>query len=422
MALLSLVRAGAATASAANYAVLHNFTSGKFSAEPLAPLLAVGGNTFFGTSTAGGNSGCARFGSTGCGTVFQLTRAASSPSGWTETVLFRFPGGKGPWFPLAGLTPGPGGVLYGTTVDSLDGDPFECVPGDYCGTAFQLAPPASRHGNWTETDLFRFNGQTDGVPEFSGLVSDGKGNLYGTTCELSASFHGTVFELTPPLNGKGWWTKTVLHTFVTDGACPSGNVVFDGNGNVYGATIYGGSNNVGVIYKLAPPINKSGIWKETVLYNFGINTCWPNTNLIFDATGNLYGTARGCPQLPGAVFELSPPKRQGGHWTETLPVVFFGKTSITPNMGLVFDRAGNIYGTTANGGTSGHGTLFQLKRSGMVWTETVLHSFDFGTGYIPGAGPVFGADGALYGTTWKGGSRGGPCKADGCGVVFRITP
>jgi len=421
----------AVTGSAANpsYTVLHRFVDGKFSARPLAPLIADGAGNFYGTASAGGNGGCVRYGSTGCGTVFELTRSSAPGGPWTENVLFRFAGGSKPWWPMAGLTMDAAGNFFGTTTDSPYGAPDSCVPGDYCGSAFQLTPPSKPLGAWTETDLYRFNPDTDGVPSFSGLVPDDKGNLYGTTCTGGPNFNGTVFQLTPPPKAGSWWTKTSLIGFHRDESCPSGNVVFDGAGNLYGTTFYGGSQNLGLVFMLTPPAKPGAHWTKTVLFEFGSNTCFPQTNPIFDGSSNLYGTARGCPAFPGAVFRLTPPRQPGGSWTETVLVTFEGSNGDSPTAGLIFDDAGNLYGTTENGGAYGHGTIFQLKPPAgndagetTGWTETILHSFNEGGGDVPWVGPIFGMGGALYGTTSDGGYRRGVCKVAGCGAVFKVAP
>jgi uncharacterized repeat protein (TIGR03803 family) len=157
-----------------------------------------------------------------------------------------------------------------------------------------------------------------------------------------------------------------------------------------------------------------------VLYQFGSNACSPKTDLIFDGNGNLYGTAQGCPALPGAVFRLTPPPTRGGSWTESVLAYFHGVTNYDPATTLTLDSAGNLYGATASGGAYGHGTVFRLKSPG--WTQTVLHSFNGSDGDFPIAGPVFGPGGALYGTTSDGGYRGHDCKVGGCGVAYKIAP
>jgi uncharacterized repeat protein (TIGR03803 family) len=305
------------------------------------------------------------------------------------------------------------GNLFGMTTDGgTDG----CFT-KFCGTAFEVKPPSRPGQKWTETDLYRFSTGAGGNNPASGLTLDEDGNLYGTTETYGPAYNGTVFRLTRPTKSHGWWTETVLSGFDRGGSWPSGNVVFDKVGNLYGTTFYGGAQNFGIVFMLAP--KSSGHWTETVLYQFGSNACSPKTNLIFNH-GSLYGTAQGCPALPGAVFRLTPPARRGGAWTESVLATFNGGTNYDPATTLTFDNAGNLYGTTAGGGTHGHGTVFQLRAG--TWAETVLHSFTGRDGDFPTAGPVFGMGGALYGTTSDGGYRGGVCKVAGCGIVFTVAP
>ena len=141
--------------------------------------------------------------------------------------------------------------------------------------------------------------------------------------------------------------------------------------------------------------------------------------MIFDGSGNLYGAAQGCPALPGAIFRLAKPKH-GNSWSESVVAYFRGTSNFDPTTSLTFDGAGNLYGTTASGGTYGRGTVFQLKPPS--WAETVLYSFRNRDGDFPTSGPIFGLGGALYGTTLDGGYRGGICKHGGCGVVYKLSP
>jgi uncharacterized repeat protein (TIGR03803 family) len=218
--------------------------------------------------------------------------------------------------------------------------------------------------------------------------------------------------------------ETLLYSFSfntagTDGAAPVGNLVFDTTGNLYGATSSGGSSNdAGMIYELSP--KSGGGWTEKILYAFTgqADGGAPLGSLIFDANGNLYGTAGGGAQAQGVVFELSP--QSGGTWTEQVIYTFSGETDANaPNGGLIFDKSGNLYGTTESGGAyAAYGTVFELSpQSGGTWTEQILHSFDnnFVDGYRPLDSLIFDADGNLYGTTSYGG-------ANAMGTVFELTP
>ena len=242
-----------------------------------------------------------------------------------------------------------------------------------------------------------------------------------------------MFKLTPTVGGA--WTETVLYNFGngTDGYAPSGGLIRDAAGNLYGTTEFGGTNHCfigqdrgcGTVFELTP--TAGGEWTETVLHNFGSGTdgFTPVAGLIFDAAGNLYGTTGdGGNYGYGTVFELTP--TNGGSWTETVLYSFNlqGSGGYGPGVGpLVFDAAGSLYGTAFYGGAYPGGTAFKLTPTvGGDWTETVLYSFGNGTdGSGPfAAGLIFDAAGNLYGTTWYGGTH--QCGQYGCGTVFELTP
>jgi uncharacterized repeat protein (TIGR03803 family) len=232
-----------------------------------------------------------------------------------------------------------------------------------------------------EKILYSFSGM-DGAAPVAGLIRDASGNLYGTTswgggisaqsCNASDDGCGTVFELTPEANGT--WTETVLYSFTgqADGSQPVSNLTFDDNGNLYGTTVAGGSSTYpcnlggcGVVFRLSPSTN--GEWTEEVLYSFsGYNDGnAPSSGVILDAQGNLYGTTlQGGSNDVGTVFELSP--KAGGGWQETVLHSFtnngYGTDGAYPEGGLIFDRVGNLYGTTNEGGVFMYGSVFELKQ------------------------------------------------------------
>jgi len=295
------------------------------------------------------------------------------------------------------------------------------------------ATPASAADR--EKVLYAFKGGSDGLSP-SALIFDAAGNLYGTT------FHGgnyqcdpyfgcgTVFKLEPGAQGK--WSKTVLHTFAgKDGANPSGGLIFDAAGNLYGTTISGrGGEGLGTVFKLAPGLGHE--WTETVLHTFNNKDGGlPASSLIFDTAGNLYGTTQiGGAHGFGTVFKLAPGAH--GKWTETVLHSFNGKDGSGPESALIFDSRGNLYGTTIAGGNiaycygNGCGTVFKLvPGADGKWTHTVLHSFTGkdGDGDQPWSSLVFDAAGNLYGTTNLGGDLNSTtCLGYGCGVVFRLAP
>jgi uncharacterized repeat protein (TIGR03803 family) len=212
--------------------------------------------------------------------------------------------------------------------------------------------------------------------------------------------------------------ETVLHNFNSkDGAIPGG-LIFDSSGNLYGTTDVGGKFGDGTVFELSP--KAGGGWTETVLHNFDYNHkdgVFPEPSLTFDHAGNLYGTTDlGGKYEYGMAFELSP--KAGGGWTETVLHNFNknGKDGAYPYAGLIVDANGNLYGTTWEGGKFGDGTVFELSpKTGGGWTETILHNFDGKDGVLPEAGLTLDAFGNLYGTTFLGGKNG-------TGTVFELSP
>ena len=348
-------------------------------------------------------------GANGAGTVFELAHSTGS---WKETVLHSFTGAYGAddgGYPNAGLIFDNAGNLYGTVC---------CGGANRGGTVFELSPSS---GGWTETILHSFpiNTGGDGFAPQAGLIFDSAGNLYGTTSQ-GGNGYGTVFQLTP---SSGGWTETILHSFTdSDGSEPFASLIFDSAGNLYGTTSYGGATGHGTVFELTP---SSRGWTENVLYSFRSNSvagclptdgpgdgCYPGAGLIFDKAGNLYGTTvEGGANGYGAVFELTP---SNGDWTETLLYSFTNGASdgSDPVAGLILDKVGNLYGT-ARSSPNGCGTVFELSHSNGGWTETVLHSFTGSDGSYPKAGLIFDSVGNLYGTTFYGGTAG-------YGIVFEI--
>ncbi len=227
----------------------------------------------------------------------------------------------------------------------------------------------------TETPLYSFTGDSiDGSFPLAGLVFDGEGNLFGTTSYGGTHDWGTAFKLSPPASGSGTWTRKTIHSFdlgASEGALPGARLAFH-NDALYGVTsVAGGVNECcGVVFSLTFGGNTG--WQIHVLHSFtGADGSAPSSGVIFDAAGNMYGTASqgGGSTLCGAygcgsVYELSPPSVPGGPWAETVLYTFTGASDGgNPGGELVFDSAGSLYGTAAVGGTSGGGGVFQLTPS-----------------------------------------------------------
>jgi uncharacterized repeat protein (TIGR03803 family) len=413
--------------AASRESVLYDF-HGKDGNVPSSLMLGADG-ALYGTTVEGGTNSCL---GQGCGVVFRLVRGSDGK--WRETVLHNFAGTDGE-FPSGTLVADKGGNLYGTTPD---GGPSCSQLG--CGVVFELL--RGKGDKWTFKVLHNF-AVTDGANPYAGMIFDSLGNLYGTASGggnvspcINQGGCGVVFELTP--NGKGNWTETVVYAFDgTDGGGPLGSVTFDSSGNLYGTTSYGGGGGGGTVFKLTP--GKNGQWSERVVHPFSFDTrdgYEPGSGLIFDSSGNLYGTTpfggtKG-EQGWGTAFELAP--GAGGKWKETILRTFdrakFGGGDVSS--GLASDSAGNFYGTAGwggrydcpSGGGLGCGVIFKVsQKTNGKWSETVLHSFGSGEdGAGPGGDLVRDSGGHLFGGTGAGGHVGGPCGQEGCGVVYEVTP
>jgi len=293
------------------------------------------------------------------------------------------------------------------------------------GTVFEMTHNSD--GTWTESVLYSFTGSADGGQPSGSLIFDASGSLYGTTnfggngnCNMGC---GTVFKLTPASSG---WTETVLYTFTggSDGREPYARLRFDAAGNLYGTTLLGGNINsvcsagCGTVFKLT---SASSGWTESVLYSFtgAADGASPYAGLAFDSAGNIYGTAYGAgASASGVVFKLSS---GFNGWTESVLHAFKGAHDGKYSFGdIILDPAGNLYGTAFQGGTPGYGVVFQLTPNSNGWQEKVLHSFGNAPSANPVAGLVMDAAGNLYGTTLAGGQQTS-CGAT-CGTLFKLAP
>jgi uncharacterized repeat protein (TIGR03803 family) len=399
------------------YKTLYKFKGGKDGSQTHAGLVFDRAGNLYGTTYNGG--------AYEVGVVFKLT---PKPDGsWRESVLHSFcPSCMDGELPVGGLIFDKAGNLYGTTPNG---------GADAGGTAFKLTPNAD--GSWTESVLYNFClnfSCPDGEDSHAGLIFDKAGNLYGTTAYGGAYDRGVAFKLTP--NADGSWTESVLYNFCSLTNCPDGwgsyaGLIIDKAGNLYGTTYYGGNlscqfgDGCGVVFKLTP--NGDGSWRESVLHSFcSLANCsdgeGPAAGLIFDKAGNLYGTTLASGAYGrGVVFKLTP--KADGSWREKVLHRFTGGKDGGGSVGsLIFDRAGNLYGTTEASGAYGWGVVFKLTLgSDGKWGEVVLHAFNNNPGAYPRAGLIFDAAGNLFGTT-----QGFEMELEGdvttFGSVFEITP
>ena len=298
---------------------------------------------------------------------------------------------------------------------------------------YRLQPPARVLGNatgtWNETVIHTFGAYNDGegvLPWWGALIFDSAGNIYGTassggTGPCGSGGCGTVYELSP---SNGAWTYSVLYRFTcgTDGATPFSGVTMDAEGRLYGTADGDLRCPGGTAYQLVP--TGSG-WTENTMHQFQNleDGGEPVGGLVVDAAGNAYGVTGngGTSGCGGLVYELSP---RGVGWTFLSIYCLVGPVAGGSESAMTMDAAGNLYGTTTSDGANRMGSVFKMTRNNDgSWTYTDLYDF---TGGADGSGPVgtmaLDADGNLYGTS-AGGGTGGSCEfGDGCGVAWKITP
>lgn len=374
---------------------LYEFQGGTDGESPNGVIMDSNGN-LYGTTIEGGQTPIG-------GTVFKL-----SPEG-VKTILYNFTGGADGRQPYGMLVMDAKGNLYGTT--EYGGNlKVQCAGVQGCGVVFKISPTGR------ETVLHRFTGKADGAEPLAGLTIDTNDNLYGTTagggkgeCDSIAVGCGVVFKINAsPLK------FNVLYSFGggSDGGVPEAPLLLDSSGNLYGSTTGGGAGSQGTIFELDP----SG--HETVRLSFsGTNGSQPYGSLALDSRGNLYGSTYGGGNLNdcnqgfgcGIVFELKPDGQE-----PILNVFTGGSGGSAPVAGVVRDKKGNVYGTTAAGGegTDCCGVVFQVTPQGV---ENVLHTFTDGAdGGSPDTDLIQDSKGNLYGSALGG--------TYGYGVIYKVTP
>ena len=395
------------------FKVLHSFGASGDGQWPQGGVVFDSHGNLYGVTEVGpSGNGCL---GEGCGTVYQL-----KPNGdgtWAESVIHAFNGNDAA-FPFSSPVFDAQGKLYGTADGHAGAGTFPAI-------VYQLTPGSN--GTWTESILYQFPSSPDNQP--GAVTLDSAGNVYGVADAGGVNQSGYIYRLN---RASGWQEQFLLFFDQTypylSGLSPQGPITFDDNGNLYVATILGGTYGCGVVFKLTG--QGSFFWKETVLHDFacGADGYYP-VGATFGPDGSLYavtqigGISRAdqCPFGCGTVFKLTP--NADGAWTKTTLYAFHGgqNDGAFPVDGLVFDQAGNIYSTTDAGGnsscSSGCGTVFKLTpSSGGQYTESILHFF---TGGSDGSVPIstMASDGAgnLYGATYRGGTYGD-------GVAFEITP
>ena len=385
LAMFSILLIGVASASAQTETVLYSFAGSPDGAVPQSSLISDGSGNFYGTTVYGGTRDL--------GTVFQLSPAGYG--GWNETVLHSFSGKDGAYPESSPLVFDNAGNLYGTT---YYGGLSSCAYG--CGVVYELSPEGKR---WKQTVLYRFAGGTDGSGPVGNLITDAAGNLYGTLSQA-----GGVFRLTP--SGNGWSEQLIYAANV-----PKGGLVMDATGDLLGVTD-------STVFELSP--NGNGGWTSSVIHTFvggPKDGSDPQGSLVFDRRGRLYGTTyAGGERNFGTAYMLRPDKgKNKGTWTWRIIHSFHGypDDGSGPSAGLATN--GNFWGTTVNGGQNNDGTVFEITVTSdfitTFYSEYILWNFNGTDGAYPAYSPILDSAGNLYGTTPGGGSSG-------VGVVFELTP
>jgi uncharacterized repeat protein (TIGR03803 family) len=395
----------AAWASGPAYTVLYTFQG--FSADGSGPwnvgtLLRDPSGIIYATTHDGGNNNCG--GTTG-GTLFKL-------KGKTETLLHDFGANQcdDGQVPAAAVISDSSGNLYGTTTGG------GVVGVGSCGTVWEWETSTS-----TEIILHAFDCSEPGDP-IPGVILDKNGNLYGSATYEGTFGYGGVYEI----SSAGAFSTLYAFTGGSDGARPTGGLVMDSEGNLYGTTANGGAYGYGTVFELS---NSGGVWTETVLHSFndnsttdGSNPNFGNLTLAGNTLGNvIYGvTEWGGANSSGTVYEMV--KTKSGTYKFNLVHSFSNTDGDGANpYGTLTLLKGKLYGTTSGGGSSGFGTVFELAPAKPNWTETILYNF---TNKADGSDPIAGlaadSKGNLYGTAYSGGSFTN-CD-QGCGVIFRVRP
>lgn len=406
------LRVAPARYTQSQFTVLYRFRGGTDGGGPQGRLLFDASGALYGTTEGGGAfSDCGFYHNNGCGTVFKLT---PSGSGYSESILHSFKGlpTDGAW-PWSGLVIDAHGALYGTT-SSTEGSTG-------CGTVFKLTPTAS---GYAEGAIYGFGGLNcfRGDRPYAGVALGKNGSLFGTTFVGGGFGDGNVFELKP--SGLHY-AERFMHSFGgSDGGNPLAELTEGKHGVFYGTTQDGGSthqcgfydNGCGTVFELSR--RGSAGYKLVTIHSFDLSDgAQPSGGVISDTKGTLYGTAAeggsgtcsgftGC----GVVFKLTP---SASGYTETVLYSFEGTNDSDgayPTGMLAFDKSGALYGTTYRGGTPSCdcGTVFKLTPSGSGYKESVLHLFGGPDGQ-PRGGLILGKDGALYGTATTG-------------IVFKVQP
>ncbi len=398
--IIALAFAALPSAQAQTFTVLHTLNGGSDGNAPGNGLTADREGNLYGTAYAGGILNCPPFDPPGCGTVFKLSRQGT---GWVFSVLYRFTGVSDGWFPFAPVAVAPDGSLYGTT--TFGGNNGCSGLGCGTVFRLQPPPAICKSVScpWTKTTLYEFTFGLDGAYPMGTPTFDQAGNVYDTALDSNKQFDaGSVYELSP---ANGGWTFNVIYEFPNSGGAgwPAGGVVFDGQGNLWGSGGYGGVENCGdpqlpdrcgSIYELIP--SASG-WTEKTAFGLSASVGGgPTGSLVFDQSGNLYGNLlEDGPNGNGGVFQFNS---ASGQLNILFSGVGNGENQYGPQGGVVMDQAGNLYAADPRTGANDLGFVFKLTPANGTWILTDLHDFTGGSdGSLPYGPLVVDANGNVYG-------------------------
>ena len=368
-------------------------------AYPYAGVISDKDHNLYGTTEQGGSSSFA-------GLVYELKQ---TKSGWKEVVLYRFTGGADGGGPMGQLVFDTEGNLYGIANGGGVG----------YGTVYKLSPSKS---GWDFKVIHTFQGGNDGVVGIgvSGLVLDAAGHLYGVTEMGGTAGFGTIFVLS---RAGSKWSKKTLYNFAagTDAQDPLMGLTWDSAGNLYGASVGGGTDGCGAVFELA---HQKEAWKESVIYNFtgGDDGCWPEFGSVtIPKSGEIYGTTgAGGADNQGVIYRL---KKSNGTWSETTLYAFTGGNDGGQVFaGVTLDPFGNVFGASAYYGSGSYGAVIKLAKQKSGWQEKTLLDFTGSNGGYAYGNIMLGSDNNLYGTTFRGGNLGCNTVNEGCGVIFEMKP
>ena len=431
--LASALLGAAGPAAAFNFNTVHEFGAvAKDGARPWATVIADAKGNLYGTTDSGGKYGL--------GAVFEASPPKVAVGKWTEALLYSFGDSSSDGVtPRARLVLGPSGELFGTTAGGgayLSGTIFELSPPTVSGKPWKETLLHS-FGQYPTDGVFPVDdGLTlDAKGNLYGATVAGGAYSIGGVYLLCPQGCGAAYEMSPPATSGGKWSERVIHSFgatLVGGLGPEAGFIADADGNLYGVTGGGGAYGTlanggggGTVFELKPPAGTGEVWSETVIASFasrGVGGASPFGRLAFDSSGNLYGTTLyGGSGTDGTVFESIRPAKSGGKWTTTIIHNFFGPPydGEEPRGGLVLDAKGDVFGASQGGGANSYGSVFELgapKTKGGTWTFSFVHSFGSYDGSYPSDGLLMTPAGDLFGTTTDSGPY---CD---CGTVFEVTP